>query len=231
VELLQDDSGPLVQPGRSERFDDFGTGGGWHRQVVQALDVAADGALRVFDRYLCNKYGLPVYHDGWMEVTRSLEWLIEHWTRPTRESKTRLSETSSAVPGAVNDLVVDAIPDRHPAVDVGGQAALAGDPYSALDRDPAHQPGVRVVPAAAACLPTATTWRCRPMGSPARSNFLAVLLLVGGGARPGRAARRGAARLREDAHLREPRRAVLGGDRADGRAARQLPPRPLRILR
>src|SRR5262249_54365435 len=29
--------------------------------------------------YLCNKYGLPIYHDGWLELTRNLEWLIEHW--------------------------------------------------------------------------------------------------------------------------------------------------------
>ena len=29
--------------------------------------------------YLCNKYGLPIYHDGWTELTRSLEWLIAHW--------------------------------------------------------------------------------------------------------------------------------------------------------
>ncbi len=26
--------------------------------------------------YLCNKYGLPIYHDGWMELTRNLEWAI-----------------------------------------------------------------------------------------------------------------------------------------------------------
>jgi GH15 family glucan-1,4-alpha-glucosidase len=32
--------------------------------------------------YLCNKYGLPIYHDGWMEITRNLEWLIEHWDQP-----------------------------------------------------------------------------------------------------------------------------------------------------
>jgi GH15 family glucan-1,4-alpha-glucosidase len=32
--------------------------------------------------YLCNKHGLPVYHDGWIEVTRNLEWLIEHWDQP-----------------------------------------------------------------------------------------------------------------------------------------------------
>ena len=57
------------------------------------------------------------------------------------------------MPAALHDLVVDAVPDRHPAGDVGGQAALAGDPDRALDRDPAHQPGVRVVPAAAARLP------------------------------------------------------------------------------
>jgi GH15 family glucan-1,4-alpha-glucosidase len=32
--------------------------------------------------YLCNKHGLPIYHDGWTELTRSLEWLIEHWDQP-----------------------------------------------------------------------------------------------------------------------------------------------------
>lgn len=30
--------------------------------------------------YLCNKHGLPVYQDGWAEVTRTLEWLMH----PTR---------------------------------------------------------------------------------------------------------------------------------------------------
>jgi GH15 family glucan-1,4-alpha-glucosidase len=29
--------------------------------------------------YLCNKYGEPIYHDGWIELSRNLEWLIEHW--------------------------------------------------------------------------------------------------------------------------------------------------------
>jgi GH15 family glucan-1,4-alpha-glucosidase len=32
--------------------------------------------------YLCNKDGLPIYHDGWMELNRNLEWLIEHWDQP-----------------------------------------------------------------------------------------------------------------------------------------------------
>jgi GH15 family glucan-1,4-alpha-glucosidase len=32
--------------------------------------------------YLCDKYGLPVYHDGWVEITRNLEWLMEHWDQP-----------------------------------------------------------------------------------------------------------------------------------------------------
>jgi GH15 family glucan-1,4-alpha-glucosidase len=32
--------------------------------------------------YLCNKYATPIYHDGWMELTRNLEWLIENWDQP-----------------------------------------------------------------------------------------------------------------------------------------------------
>jgi len=32
--------------------------------------------------YLCNKYGLPIYHDGWIELTRNVEWLIDHWDQP-----------------------------------------------------------------------------------------------------------------------------------------------------
>ena len=32
--------------------------------------------------YLCNKYGLPIYHDGWVELCRNLEWLVEHWDQP-----------------------------------------------------------------------------------------------------------------------------------------------------
>jgi GH15 family glucan-1,4-alpha-glucosidase len=32
--------------------------------------------------YLCNEHGLPVYHDGWREVTSILEWLIDHWDQP-----------------------------------------------------------------------------------------------------------------------------------------------------
>ncbi len=32
--------------------------------------------------YLCNKYATPVYHDGWIELTRNLEWLIDHWDQP-----------------------------------------------------------------------------------------------------------------------------------------------------
>jgi GH15 family glucan-1,4-alpha-glucosidase len=32
--------------------------------------------------YLCNKYGRPIYHDGWMELTRNLEWLMGHWDQP-----------------------------------------------------------------------------------------------------------------------------------------------------
>ena len=54
-------------------------------------------------------------------------------------------------------------------------------------------------------------------------HVLAVHLLLRRRARPLRAARRGAAHVREDVHLRQPPRPVLRGDRPDGRAARQLP--------
>jgi GH15 family glucan-1,4-alpha-glucosidase len=32
--------------------------------------------------YLCNKFGLPIYYDGWLDLTRNLEWLIDHWDQP-----------------------------------------------------------------------------------------------------------------------------------------------------
>jgi GH15 family glucan-1,4-alpha-glucosidase len=32
--------------------------------------------------YLCNKHGLPIYHDGWTQLVRNVEWLIEHWDQP-----------------------------------------------------------------------------------------------------------------------------------------------------
>ena len=62
-------------------------------------------------------------------------------------------------------------------------------------------------------------------GRPARrrGDLLDLLVLVRRGAHARRPRRRGAARLREDAHLRQPPRALLRGDRADGRAAGQLP--------
>jgi GH15 family glucan-1,4-alpha-glucosidase len=32
--------------------------------------------------YLCNKYGRLIYHDGWLQLTRNLEWLMDHWDQP-----------------------------------------------------------------------------------------------------------------------------------------------------
>ena len=29
--------------------------------------------------YLYNKYGRPIYHEGWLAVTRIVEWVCEHW--------------------------------------------------------------------------------------------------------------------------------------------------------
>jgi GH15 family glucan-1,4-alpha-glucosidase len=32
--------------------------------------------------YLADKSGLLIYHDGWVEVTRNLVWLMDHWDQP-----------------------------------------------------------------------------------------------------------------------------------------------------
>ena len=56
-----------------------------------------------------------------------------------------------------------------------------------------------------------------------RGHVLDLHVLVRRGADAGRPAGRGAAGVREDAHLRQPSRALLRGDRPDRRAARQLP--------
>jgi hypothetical protein len=46
----------------------------------------------------------------------------------------------TGVPAALHDLDIDAVADRRPVGEVGGQAALAGDAERTLDRDPAQQP-------------------------------------------------------------------------------------------
>ena len=56
-----------------------------------------------------------------------------------------------------------------------------------------------------------------------RGHVLDVHVLVRRGACSGRPPRRGAARVREDADLRQPPRPVRRGDRPDRRGARQLP--------
>ena len=71
-------------------------------------------------------------------------------------------------------------------------------------------------------------YRYNPSASPDglagdEGTFSPVHVLVRRRARAGRAARRGAAGVREDAHLRQPPRPVLRGDQQHRRAARQLP--------
>ena len=217
--------------------------------------------------YLCNKYGLPIYHDGWMELTRNLEWLIDHWDQPdegiweTRGGRrdytysrlmswvaverairiARQRGLPADIPrwSAVRDRIYNQIMERgwHP----GRRAFVQHYDTDVLDASlllmplckfiaPTDPRWISTLDAITAELVSDSLVYRYNVGRVARrarrrgGDLLAVLLLVGGGARPGRAARRGAAGLREDAHLREPRRAVLGGDRADGRAARQLPP-------
>ena len=71
-------------------------------------------------------------------------------------------------------------------------------------------------------------YRYDPAASPdglqgLRGHLLAVHVQLRRRAGAGRTARRGAADLREDAHLRQPPRAVRRGDRRDGGAAGELP--------
>ena len=32
--------------------------------------------------YLYNKYGTPIYNDAWVDLSRIVEWLSEHWDQP-----------------------------------------------------------------------------------------------------------------------------------------------------
>jgi glycosyl hydrolase family 15 len=158
--------------------------------------------------YHCNKYGLPIYHDGWMELTRNLEWLMDHWDQPDEGIwEARGGRRDYTYSRLMSWVAVER------AIRVARQRGLPADiPRWSAVRDRIYKQIME------------RGWHPARRARRRGGDLLAVLLLVGGGARPGRAARRGAAGLREDAHLREPRRAVLGGDRADGRAARQLPP-------
>jgi hypothetical protein len=207
--------------------------------------------------YLCNKYGLPIYHDGWVEVTRALEWLMDHWDQPHEgiwevrggrrdftysrlmswvavERGIRIAR-QRGLPGdiprwsAVRDRIYNQILERgwHP----DRRAFVQHYDTDVLDAS------VLLMPLCKFVAPTDPRWTSTLDAITAelvsdslvyrcwhRGDLLHVLVLVGGGTRPRRATRRGAAGLREDARLRQPRRPVLGGDRAHRRAARQLPP-------
>jgi GH15 family glucan-1,4-alpha-glucosidase len=45
--------------------------------------------------YLCNKDGLPLYHDGWMELTRNLQWLLDHWDQPDEGTGSRAAAAAT----------------------------------------------------------------------------------------------------------------------------------------
>ena len=217
--------------------------------------------------YLCNKYGRPIYHDGWMELTRNLEWLIDHWDQPDegiwrdarRPPRLHLLPADELGRGRARD------PDRPPARPARRPPPLDGGPGPHLQPD--H--GARLAPRAPGVRPALRHRRARRLpaahapvqvhrapptraGSPPLDAITAELVsdslvyrynvdaspdgLAGEEATfslcsfwwveasPGPGGRRGAAGLREDAHLRQPPRPVLGGDRPDRRAARQLPP-------
>ena len=209
--------------------------------------------------YLCNKFGLPIYHDGWMDLTRNLEWLIDHWdqsdegiweARGGRRNYTYSRLMSwVAVEHAIRIARQRGLPaditrwaevrDRiyHQIMERGWNPAAAGvrpalrqrrarrlaTAHAVVQVHRAHRPALDLH---ARChhrrvglrQPRLPLQRSRVTGRAGGrgGDVLDVLVLVGRGPRPGRPPGRGAAGLREDAHLRKPRRALLGGDRADG---------------
>jgi len=187
--------------------------------------------------YLCNKYGPPIYHDGWIDLTRNLEWLMDHWDQPdegiweTRGG--RQDYTYSRVMSWVAvERAIRIARQRGLPADLSRWTAVRDNIYKQLMERGWH-PGRRafvqhydtdvldasllIMPMCKIIAPTDPRWIST------LDAILTVLLRVGGGARPRRPSRRGPPGLREDAQLREPRRAVLRGDRAHGRATRQLP--------
>ncbi|PKW11395.1 hypothetical protein BX260_6707 [Streptomyces sp. 5112.2] len=109
-------------------------------------------------------------------------------------------------------------PGRLAAADAAGRVPLCTGPR--LDQHPRRdgrgtgqrQPGLPLQPR-----------RLTRRTAGQRGHVQPVQLPLRGGARPHRAHPPGTARLRQDAHVRQPRRAVRRGDRAVGGATRQLP--------
>ena len=217
--------------------------------------------------YLCNKYGLPIYHDGWIEVTQTLEWLMDHWDQPdegiweTRGGR-RNYTYSRLMSWVAVERAIRIAQQRGLPADISRWSAVRDRIYNQIMERGWHpdrrafvqhydtdvlDASVLLMPLCKFIAPTDPRWistldaitdrvglrqprlplqrrRVARRARRQRGDLLDVLLLVGGGTRPRREARRGAAGLREDAQLREPRRALLRGDRPDRRTARQLPP-------
>ena len=69
-------------------------------------------------------------------------------------------------PALLHQPAVDLVPHGHPAHEVAGEGAVACDPDRAVERDPAHQPGVGEALAAAAGLPDALVGRLPVLADP-----------------------------------------------------------------
>ncbi len=209
--------------------------------------------------YLCNKYGLLIYHGGWMELTRNLERLMDHWDQPDEG----IWETRRRPPG-LHLLPADELgrgrardpgrpparpARRHPPLERGPRPIY--NPIMERGRHPARRAFVRyygtdvldasllLIPLCKFIAPTDPRWistldaitaelvsdslvyrynvDASPDGLAGKEATFSLCFFwrVEALARAGRPGR-GAAGLREDAHLRQPRRAVLREDRADG---------------
>ena len=46
--------------------------------------------------YLYNKYGDPISHDAWMNLTRIVNWVCENWDQPDEGSGRRAAAASTS---------------------------------------------------------------------------------------------------------------------------------------
>ena len=208
--------------------------------------------------YLYNKYGRPISHDAWMDLTEIVDWVSKNWDQP--------DEGIWEVRGGRQEFTYSRLMcwvAIERAIRVARQRGLPADiPAWARTRDAIYRQIMErgwneergafvqhfdtdVLDASVLLMPlvkfisptdprwlstleairgsssrtrssTATTSQASPDGLARRGGeLLDLLLLVRRGARTRGPARPCTARAREDVHVREPPRALLGGDRPD----------------
>jgi nucleotide-binding universal stress UspA family protein len=171
--------------------------------------------------YLLERHsGRRMPYDAWAAIAHTVDWLCANWDRPDEgiwETRGGRKGLERAPPGLRAARGHRGARRGRPA-DAAHGVHLADRPALALDarrdrlRARLRQPRLPLRPGGLARRPRR-----------GRGHILDLQLLVRRGAHAGRTRRGGAPGLREDAHVREPPRALLRGGRAQRRAPRELP--------